>query len=259
MAKSSGQEPQGGPKITDSNVAKETKVPEAGKAQASGPLKETKPTEVLKDGISQLLEESSLKPIELIAPNIKKEKMSREEAEAVIDCLADSHGIPRSQAFVAIALIALKGGSNKGAPETMSVDVLDSENKVVTVQKYDIIYAIHAKCKHKFIRRLSEALALEISLFAKKHNLTGDLATKLNNNLVKEEKEPLSPTEKAFASSFCQSLPDLVKHAGERIPTLLAKDYDQRFLNRTKKEKVNKETGIRKSGAGKGQPTPKKE
>jgi hypothetical protein len=212
-----------------------------------------------KDDIQQLLEETSAKSIDQIAPSIKKEKMTREEAGAVIDCLADTHGIPKSQAFAAIALISLKGGANKGAPDTMSVDITDSEGKVVTVQKYDIIYAVHAKCKHKYIRRLAEVLCLEISLFAKKHNLTGDLATKLNNTLLKEEKEPLSPTEKAFASSFCQGLQDLAKHAGDRIPTLLAKDYDQRFVNRVKKEKINKETGLKTSGAGTSKATPKKD
>lgn len=141
----------------------------------------------------------------------------------------------------------LQGAANKSVPETKTVTVKDQEGSPVDVSKYDVIYACHVVCKHKFIRRLAEALAMEIGMFAEAHHLNGDLAIKLNTALTKEGKTPLSSKEKAWASSFSQSFSKLEKYAGIRVPALLATDYQNRFNNK----EINTSTGIRTSGSQK--------
>jgi hypothetical protein len=112
------------------------------------------------------------------------------------------------------------------------------DGNATILTKYDLMVASQSVTKNRFIRRFAKGMAKEISQFAEKNKLNGDLAIKLNNDLVASGEPPLSVKEKAWASSFCQIIPDLEDWCGQRIPTLLAKDYRTRFLeNKNKKKK----------------------
>jgi hypothetical protein len=57
------------------------------------------------------------------------------------------------------------------------------------------------------------------------------------------EGEPvLTSKEKAWASSFCQNVPNLEQYAGDRLPQLLAKDYAARYDRDRKGKKVAQST-----------------
>lgn len=164
--------------------------------------------------------------------------LTEAQCTAVIKALADSFGLQSAIAFIAIALLMLKGACNAQAPNSMSVQLKDHEGKILTVTKEDILHAMYGALKHKFIRRLAEALAIPICTYAQDNKIIGDLAGILNNLAMGEEGgTPLNTKERAWACSFCQSLPDLDKLAGPRIPRLLAIDYTRRFLKKKSKQK----------------------
>ena len=172
---------------------------------------------------------------ENIQENIKKNMVTKEECKSIVKTLATTHGINESQAFSAIALLFLKGAANRSAPETMSVTVTNADGTKTEVLKYDVMYACHTVCKHKFLRRLAESLAVEISVFAETQNLNRDLAVALNNCLLAQGDPPLTSKEKAWASSFCQALPGLDTYVGQCVPAKLAADYNGRFVNKKPK------------------------
>lgn len=175
-------------------------------------------------------------PLGEMAVNDTKNIATDEEIKIFIRKVADSFGIPEKTAFTGTALLLLKGAANKGAPPTMSVDLLSPEGTPISLTKYDLQCACQVACKNKFLRRIAKGLAKEIGYFAEKNKLNGDLAIKLNNNLVAAGEPPLTTKEKAWASSFCQNLANLESlSGGNRVPTLLAQDYQERFLKDTKK------------------------
>jgi hypothetical protein len=119
----------------------------------------------------------------------------------------------------------------------MGVDI-KTDDGVTSIVKYDVMMACQQVCKHKFLRRIAEYLAADISAFAEKHNLNDDLAIKLNNGLVAEGKPPLTTKEKAWANSFCQNYPNLEKFSGNRLPLLLAQDFQKRFYDKKAPKKA---------------------
>ena len=96
------------------------------------------------------------------------------------------------------------------------------------------LYMVETGNQH--LRRLAEALAIEIGQFAQAYELNGELAQRINTSLKAETGENLNPVEAAWCSSFSQHLPDLAQRSSERLVKLLAEDYKKRFESR-KKEK----------------------
>lgn len=204
-------------------------------------MSKSEPSFLENSPIESIVNSATNAPLEDMAVNDTKNVATPEEIQVFIKKVSDSFGIPSPTAFTGIALLFLKGAANKGAPPTMSVDLLTPEKTPISLTKYDLQCACQVACKNKFLRRVAKGLAKEIGFFAESKNLNGDLAIKLNNNLVAEGEPPLTSKEKAWASSFSQTLPNLEKLSGSnRVPTLLAQDYQDRFLSNTKKSKANK-------------------
>jgi hypothetical protein len=111
---------------------------------------------------------------------------------------------------------------------------------------------------NKYLRRMAEAMAVQISQYAEKNGLYGDLGKRIQTRLRAATGESLTPKELAWCSSFCQDLPDLATFASERVAKLLAEDYDSRFARKTKVKTDNKaaKTPARKA-QGKQQPQAK--
>lgn len=82
-----------------------------------------------------------------------------------------------------------------------------------------------------YIRRLAEALAVEIGNFAEKNSLKGDLCQRIEIKLKSETGESLTKTEQAWCSSFNQNIDDLAERSSQRLVKLLAYDYNKRFEN----------------------------
>lgn len=125
----------------------------------------------------------------------------------------------------------------------MSVDIkVQNSPNPIPITKYDIEYACHMTTDNTYLRRFAEVMSKEVSEYALKKNLNGDLAIRLNNLAISKGGPPLNSVELAWASSFCQNRVDLSSLAGVlRIATLLAEYFQKRFGNKKKKESSAKE------------------
>lgn len=178
--------------------------------------------------LEQLLTEANKTPIAKISPQeTKQEWHTPSEIQNIINQLADTMGLDTHTAFIAIALLFLKGAANKGTPTTMSVAVMESSNQT-EVSKSDLIYVYRKNFKNIHIRRLAESMAVLISRYAEAQGLSGDLAKKINISLLKKKEATLTRKEAAWCSSFCQSNPK-VEEVSERLAGLLSEDYLTRF------------------------------
>lgn len=110
------------------------------------------------------------------------------------------------------------------------------DKKEYKVTKALVTSLCQVGCKHKHIRRLATAMAIEICTCAEQHGLEGDLSKRLDKLLLSKGEPRLSPKEKAWANSFCQDLENLEIHSSFRLPQLLAEDYNNRFQKNNKKQ-----------------------
>ena len=179
--------------------------------------------------LEKIYEGASKISLKEIAPSEIIHTVSPSEIQDFLKNLSDSHGIAQSEAFIAFALLSLKGACNASAPNDMSVDIVTESKDIVQITKYDISYACHRVTGNQYTRRLAQAMAIPISQYAEKNNLNGDLAQKLNNMALANGENPLNTKEKSWASSFCQGVSNLETRSSERIPKLLAEDYQKRF------------------------------
>jgi len=191
--------------------------------------------------IQKILEQAISQPLENYALEDTKNKATPDEVKKFIRSISVSFAIGEDVAFVGAALLFLKGAANKNSPGTMGVDVLDESGSPVFLTKYDLQIACQQACKNRLLRRIARSLAREIGIFAEKNHLNGDLAIKLNNNLLAEEESPLTSKEKAWASSFSQTISNLEEFCGPRVPSLLAKDYNRRFADSKPKKSNNQQ------------------
>jgi hypothetical protein len=185
-----------------------------------------------------IAEQANAIPINDISPDAAREVISEEECSQFIKIISDSHGLTPAEAFVAIALLFLKGACNQSAPNQMEVNILASDGQTVNITKYDIEYACHTVTGNVFLRRFATAMAVEVSKYAETHKLNGDLAIRLNNLAIAKGGLPLNSKERSWANSFCQNLSDISSYAGDRLPALLAEDFEKRFSG--KKQVKNK-------------------
>lgn len=171
--------------------------------------------------------------------------MTKEEVQSVLARLAGSYGMSIQLALIATILLMLKGAASAGAPKSMEIPMLDPDtNQEFSITKNSLINAAEvAGIKPVYLRRLAEALALEIGKYAQAKGLSGDIANTINRRLMAKNEIPLTPRERAWASSFSQNLPNLDELAGsERLTGLLMEDYMIRF-SKQKPSTPPKETG----------------
>lgn len=183
--------------------------------------------------LESIINDAIATPISQTTTSASTSVITNEEVNKIIKRLGDIFGLQPMTAFVAVAMLFLKGAANKGAPSQMRVDVLDHEGTVVTVQKHDVAQVYSAVTGNNFLRRLAEKLSTQISRFAEAHKLQGDLAQSIETALIAQEEEPLTLKEKAWASSFCQKNP-LLSQEAPRVARYLAIDYQKRFSKRKK-------------------------
>lgn len=193
--------------------------------------------------INELLKETLKDKLENIAPNYRKGLLSVESINRIIEKIASDIGVSKSDALAGIILLFLKGAASSGTPATMSVDLRNGK----TMAKKNIQGAYMVETGNQHLRRLAEALAVEIGQFAQSNELNGELAQRINTSLKADTGENLTQIESAWCSSFSQHLPDLAQRSSERLVKLLAEDYKKRFESR-KKEKSNKFKTIPKKG-----------
>lgn len=187
---------------------------------------------------NKVVEQANAVPVSSISPEMAKDTISTEQCSQFVTTVATTHGLTDAQAFIAISLLVLKGACNSAAPKQMSVDIHVGDPQPINITKYDIEYACHLVTGNTFLRRFAQAMAPQISHYAELNNLNGDLAIRLNNLALSKGGPPLNSKEKAWASSFCQSLPDLAATTGDRLPSLLAEDFQKRFGGNREKKKT---------------------
>lgn len=202
-----------------------TKKANQGEPQQTPQLDEN---ELSKVELEQMLTAANSIPIAKVSPQeIRKEWHNNAEVNSLITQFGDQMGLDKNTAFIAIALLFLKGAANKGTPNTMSIMVHTSETQT-EVTKADLVYLYKKIHKNMHIRRLAESMAELISKYAEAQGLAGDLAKKINITLLRKKEPTLTRKEAAWCSSFCQSNPK-VEGVSERLAGLLSEDYLSRF------------------------------
>lgn len=176
-----------------------------------------------------------------VAPNVNQTEISKENVYAILNRLCTLYGVNETTAFVAMALLFLKGAANKGAPTSMSVQVTAIDGQLVEVTKQDVMQCYSAVAKNNFVRRLAETLSTEICRFAEAKGLKGDLHLAANNYYVAKGEAPLNAKERAWANSFCQTN-ELIETEAPRIAKFLAQNYFDRF-KKGKAKQVTKNKG----------------
>lgn len=169
----------------------------------------------------------------------------------IIAQIAANLNIQPVTAMIGIFLLFLKGAANANAPNSMEVKLLDSQGLTISLSKLELLATYKRIAGNNFLRRLAEALACEISQYAENHNLKGELANKLNTKILSEGGVPLNSKEMAWASSFCQGIPNLSELSSDRLPGLLAQDYSNRFSNVKKGSNQPKTNNASKKKGGK--------
>lgn len=198
--------------------------------------------------------------LEDIAPTVKAPVMEKENVEKILQRLANYKYLTPTATFIAVALLFLKGAANKAAPDSMYVEVKAKDDTMIKVTKGDLFTYYKEITGNRFLRRMAEYLAPDIAAMAERNGLQGELAPKLETDLIDlGDETPLTPKEKAWANSFCQGVEGLERLASPRLKKLLYLDYQQRFGSKRPTPVKTKEKGPAKTKAKtKGGSAPKK-
>lgn len=181
--------------------------------------------------LDELLKMSIEEKIEDTIPNFRtKNKITKQQIEDIIKTISRSLKIPDNKVLIGMMLLFLQGAASAGAPVTMSVDLGDGK----CLEKRNIMLACATIAGHSYIRRIAEALAIEIGQFAENNRLAGELAYRINTKVKATGDIPLNEKELAYCSSFSQCIPELEKYSSERLVQLLSEDYQKRFENKKK-------------------------
>jgi hypothetical protein len=195
--------------------------------------------------LDEIIGKTMANKVEELVPNFrKKNTLSNEQIEKIIQTISINLDIPQERVLVGMNLLFLQGAASAGAPLTMSIDLGGGK----CIEKRNIIDACKIVTGNIFIRRIAETMALQIGKFAELNELAGELGFRINNKFKAETGENLTDKEMAFCSSFSQSIPNLDKITSERLARLLAEDYQIRFEN---KKKQTNEKGKNKGKKGK--------
>lgn len=81
---------------------------------------------------------------------------------------------------------------------------------------------------------MAESMSTIIGNYSQEKGLTGDLARKINNQLIADKSPQLTKKEAAWTASFHQNNP-ILNTISDRIAGLLANDYAERFKKKETK------------------------
>nr|YP_010500116.1 hypothetical protein ODF01_pgp013 [Gormaniella terricola]UWV18293.1 hypothetical protein [Gormaniella terricola] len=144
----------------------------------------------------------------ILAKKAKKKQrfqnpLTQRQLTSLVLLLEQKKKLSTEAAFVAIYLLFLGGIIDSNCPENFSVRVPieRNSNSTTLVTKSVLKYCFKKVTKSDNLEQLGNYLATEISQFAEKYRLDGDLYEKFERELS-NFKEPLSLQEKAWLSSF---------------------------------------------------------
>jgi hypothetical protein len=194
-----------------------------------------------------------------ISDDIVKTKPNEISSEMISDIvinIATKFKIPESTALKAIFILLLRGAANIPTPGNLKARILNTKGEEIIIRKDDLMYEYRFATGNNFLRRLADTMASEISQFAEKNELDGEIAQKINNLVLREGDAPLSLIERAWCSSFNQNNPDLSNNENtKRVAILLAKDLYERKNDpkgfKAKKIKSSPKPSPRSKGPGK--------
>lgn len=192
-----------------------------------------------------------------------RNNLTDEIVKKIIAKMAMSKGVPYQAMHNSVLMLMLMGAGSSGSPDSLKITTsyeTETNGKAMegtfTTTKGELLNAYNSETKNKYLRRMAEFLANESSSFAEKNNLIGDLANQLNIYRLAEGHPPLTPKQKAWASSFNQNNPKLESDAELLdVAKLLAKDFMTKFRNPNKSN--NKKAAKRASPKRQGQPKTK--
>jgi len=170
--------------------------------------------------------------IDISRTDFKKVSVSKTDIAKIIQMISQTFNLERSMTIVAIILLFLRGAASNGTPGSLSVEV-----DGVEISKRDLMYAYEMVTRDLHLRRLAEAMAPTIGVYAEKMRLRGELAQRINTNILAKGELPLDMKEAAWCSSFSQGMPDLEQKSSPRLVALLAEDYNTRFAKKGKPRK----------------------
>jgi len=200
-----------------------------------------------------LKETLSSQSTDIVDTNSEDVKLQNDTITTIIEQIAQKYKITETLALKGIFLLFLKGAANKNTPFSLKVTVLNEEGQKIQMAKDVLFYEYQFITKNTYLRRFAKTIATEISKFAELNKLDGDLARKINTNLLVKNDKTLDIIERAWCSSFNYNNPDIYEYPQlERIPTLLAQDLlTTRQPTTTSPRKTQKKSSARTKGPGK--------
>jgi hypothetical protein len=174
--------------------------------------------------------------------------VSQDQVVPILNRLAKIKGISLGTAARAVAELFRRGAANAGASSQMGMDIVCPDTGVTTeVTKYDIAMVMQQEVGHQVVRKLAEAMAQDMligNLLQVKQNplldLKGDLAVKINADLIRRNGTPLTRQEEVCCATYAQWLPNLNELANSnRLKQLLEQDMANRKVRRKKAMRGN--------------------
>lgn len=192
--------------------------------------------------LNDMLNQAMSKPLEAVSPSFKQSAISETQIGQIIKVIMTKYPtLDEAAVLTSIILVMLKGAASNNTPDTLGVEV-----NGITVTKRDIKMGLQNICNNQYLRRLAESLAVPIGKYAERNQLDGELAGRLSK-LVSEDNmlngtsnPPLDTNERAWASSFSQTIKNLGDFTTARVVNLLALDYGQRFGKPNQSKKTTK-------------------
>jgi hypothetical protein len=233
-----GPEPQTSKKEEASDPQTLSKKEDVEGLEPNSPPEGSEPKQPPKQkGKNSLIELAMSVPISACV-TLSKEKLSEEQANEIVQKISIAFAVPPAIVVVAIWILFLRGAANKGVPDSIFTE-MNTQRGLFCLSKRDLKYHYESVAKNGHLRRLAEYFAKDIGEYAHKNGLDGDLATKINNLSLSKNLGALTKREKAFASSFSQSIPNLEELVSPKLAQLLADDYNSRFNKPGAKNKVS--------------------
>lgn len=164
------------------------------------------------------------------APKFKEGMVNKTHIEKIVKAICDKFNISPKYALAAICMLFLKGAATRTTPSSLAVEV----NKV-TITKQDLEITTSFVVGNKFLRRVAEAMAAEIGMFAEMNELDGELANRVDKLIMDSNfhtggnEKLLTKKERAWCSSFSQGLDNLSILGSERLVKWLNVDFNTRF------------------------------
>lgn len=135
---------------------------------------------------------------------------------AAINNLANKHKISNQDAFVAAAMLCLKGGTSANAQNTLNV--ITPDGKIITLGDFKL--ALSTAQKNASIRRWARGMADNINEIASLYDQVGNLA-----KAIRREYPDISKADLYYCSDFNTENPNV----SPQIREVLITDSKRRF------------------------------